>query len=273
MENRLQLYDVGKKVGKAPMYALYLCLQKEIGRQCLLQIANEVKGNVVVDRVAYILSEFARYAGELEEKYAENPKNAGKTLGYDLGFPELIDSFICQEQGGRRINVLAFRCVESVHDMIPIINITVKDRLRTDLRTSGWIMGKTLKMIDFAHSYGVTINSTRGNNILIEKDNHYSLIFDWSLAQIYLEEIPEDVRCRDISHAAQAAIKMLGGDWEKGFLPDDGEKAFPVYSEYLFRLAHGKESKAIRAHHGFYDIVDMFWKKEFYPFTTKPLNG
>lgn len=272
IRNGPQSYEVGKKVAKAKNYALYLCIQIETERQCLLQITNDAKDNAAVDRIAYILKEFNRYADELEEEYAKDSKNAGKVLNYNLGFPELMDSFICREQGGRRINILAFRCVESVHNMIPLINITAKDRLRIDLRTSGWIMGKTLKIIDFAHSAGIAVNLTKGNNILIEKDNHYVVIFDWALAQVYSEEIPEEVRRQDISQAAQAVITALGGDWEDGFLPNDGDEAFVVYTDYLLRLARGSESRAKRAHQGFYEIVDMFWKREFYPFTTKTLS-
>jgi hypothetical protein len=200
-------------------------------------------------------------------------KDQKSKLNYYLGFPELVDSFICNDQGGRRVNIFAFRSVKSVNNMIPLIFITHKYRLRIDLRTSGWIMGKALKIIDFAHSNGIAINATAGNNILIERDNHYVVIFDWTDAQMYPGEIPIEVRTNDISQAAKAVITVLGGDWKKGRIPNNGEKAFVQYTNFLLRLARGSESNAQRAHANFYEIIDAFWKRELYPFTTKPLKG
>lgn len=264
-------YRIGDKVAENSQYRLYLCTQAETERQCLLQIPTAIEFNGKLSRVAYILDELKQCAEKLETEYAENPENSGKVLNYALGFPELVDSFISREQGGRLINVFAFRSVENVQDIIPLINITAKDRLRVDLRTSVWIMGKTLKLLDFTHDAEIAVNSTRGNNILIEKDNRYVVIFDWIAAQTYSGMVPMEMRRQDISHAAQAVVIALGGDWKIGILPNDGEEAFSEYTAYLLRLARGSESKAQRAHQQFYEIVDKFWKREFYPFTTKPL--
>jgi hypothetical protein len=153
--------------------------------------------------------------------------------------------------------------------------ITKKYHQRVDLRTSVWIMGKTLKMIDFAHYLGVAVNATSGQDILIEfkEDKHYALLFNLTKAEIFPDEIPEEKRLGDISQAAQAVIEVLGGDWEKGFVPDDGEEAFLEYSGYLLQLTRGLGgSNAERAHQRFYEIADKFWPKGFYPFTTKPLK-
>lgn len=270
--NDLNLYRVGEKVAEAGGYKLFLCIQEETGRQCLLQIATLIGSNGELDRCAYILGELKRCSDETEEEYAKVKKDPKNKLNYYLGFPELVDSFICNNQGGRRVNIFAFRSVTNVSNMIPLTYITNKYRLRVDLRTSGWIMGKALKIIDFAHSNGIAVKSTAGNNILIEKDNHYVLIFDWTDAQMYPGEIPIDVRMNDISQAAKAVITVLGGDWKKGRVPNDGEKAFVHYTNFLLRLARGSESNAQRAHANLYEIVDAFWKREFYPFTTEHLN-
>ncbi len=270
--NNSKIYQVGEKVAEAGSYRLFLCIQEETGRQCLLQIATSIGNNSELDRGAYILGELKRCSDETEEEYAKVRKDPKSKLNYHVGFPELVDSFICNDQEGRRVNIFAFRSVTNVSNMIPLTYITEKYHLRIDLRTSGWIMGKALKIIDFAHSNGIAIKSTAGNNILIEKDNHYVLIFDWTDAQMYPGEILIDVRTNDISQAAKAVITVLGGDWKKGIVPNDGEDAYPQYVNFLLRLARGSESNAQRAHANFYEIVDVFWKREFYPFTTKPLN-
>ena len=264
-----------EQLANAPSYRLYVCNQQSTGRNCLLQIATDIKHNGSLDRMSYILKEFVGFAQELEEEYAKNPRNAGKELGYQYGFPELVDSFISSEQKNRRINILAFRCVADIEDMVALGMIGGKYCKRVDLRTSGWIMGKALKMIDFAHSNGVAVNATSERDIVVEfkKNKHYVVLFNWAEAEIFRDTVPEEKRLRDISQAAQSVIAVLGGDWKRNFLPDDGEKAFPKYSEYLLRLAQGLGGhNAERAHSRFYEIVDEFWPREFYPFTTKNLN-
>lgn len=272
MVSNSHVYEIIKKVADADNYRLYLCKQKETEHQCLLQIATQTEHNGKLDRSAYILQELLRRSDELEDEYASVKTDPNIMLNYCLGFPDLVDSFIPPNQGGRRANILAFRNVETVSSMVPLINITKKDRQRIDLRTSAWIIGKLLKLLVFAHGEGISVELITGKNILIEPDNHYVLIFDWSAARIHSDEVLFETRCREISQVAQAVVIAMGGDLKAGIFPDDGEEGFKLYTEHLLRLARGSESKAGRAHEEFYKLVDSFWKREFYPFTTKPLT-
>lgn len=271
IRNGPQLYHVGDKVADNDKYRLYLCIQEETGRQCLLQVATAVEHNGNLERATYILRELKRRSDELEAEYESVKKDPEMMLNYDLAFPELVDSFIYHEQGGRRINILAFRNVEDVSNMVPLINITSKDHLRIDLRTSAWIMGKLLKLLVFAHSEGISIDLVSGSNILIEPKEHYVLIFDWSDAQIYPGKIPMHIRNEEIAQAAQAVVIALGGDLETGAFPDDGKEAFKQYTDHLRRLAYRSEMNAGKAHGKFYELIDSLWKREYYPFTTKSL--
>lgn len=264
-------YQIGKQVGETGNYRLYLCLQNGKGRQCLLQVATSLEHNGGLQRSAYVLKELQRRAEELEEEYSKVKKDQKVLLNYGLGFPELVDSFISQEQGGRRINILAFRCVDEVSRMVPLINITEKDRLRVDLRTSAWIFGRTLKLLIFALNEGFTVDPTE-NNILIEPDQHYALIFDWTAAQAHSEMVAKEIQRQQISQLAQAVIKILGGDLKTGIFPDDGEDGFDQYTNYLLQLARGAENNAEGAYKKFYELIDSFWPRKFYPFTAKPLN-
>lgn len=264
-------YTVGERAGNASLYRLYLCAQEETNRQCLLQIAANASDNGALDRAAYILKELKKRSDELEEEYAQVKKNPDRFLNYDLGFPEIADSFICKEQGDRRINILAFRSVENPKDMVPLNIITDIYELRVDLRTSAWIMGKTLKMLDFAHSADISVNLMSSRNILVERNQHYVVIFDWSRAETHQGNIPREIWQKDISELARAIIRTLGGDFKKGSISYDGDESYEKYTEYLFDLADGREGDAKRAHKNFYELIDSFWKKEFYPFTTKPL--
>ncbi|OGI26166.1 MAG: hypothetical protein A3J76_01820 [Candidatus Moranbacteria bacterium RBG_13_45_13] len=272
IRNGEDVYFVGKQVADAGVYRLYLCIQGETERQCLLQIASAVENNSGLDRAAYILGELKQRSEEIEEEYGRVKKDPKDLLNYHLGFPELVDSFICHQQGGRRMNILAFRHVEDASRMIPLTNITFKDRLRVDLRTSVWIMGKLLKLFVFTHGEGFSVGLATGNNILIEPDQHYVLFFDWSGAKIHSSVLPVEIRRQEISQAAQAVITVLGGKPETGAIPDDGDEAFGRYADFLHRLARGSESNAERAHFQFYQLVDSLWKRGYYPFTTKPLS-
>lgn len=265
------LYQVGEKVAETDNYRLYLCKQNGV-RQCLLQIATSLEYNGGLDRAAYVLGELKRYADALEAEYASVKADPNSLLNYDLGFPELMDSFVCQEQGGRRINILAFRNVEDVSRLVPLVNITDKDRQRVDLRTSAWIMGKALKMFVLTNKEKISVGLTTGNNILVEPKEHYVVFFDWTASQTHSGGVPMEIRRQEISQAAQAVIVVLGGDFRTGIFPDDGDEAFGQYTDYLLRLARGSESRAQRAHTGFYKIVDSYWKREYYPFTTKSLK-
>lgn len=266
IENDSCLYRVGRQVAENSAYRLYLCQKEGEERQCLLQIAMEVEHNGALQRAAFILGELARRAGELEEEYATVKQDPKVFLNYELGFPELVDSFPCHEQGGRQINILAFRNVEDVSRMVPLVNISEKDRVRVDVKTSVWIAGKVLKMYDFATSEGFSVNLS-GNNILIEPDEHYVAIFDWTEAEIHSETVPAEVRRKQIAQAARAVITILGGDIKSGIFPGDEEGA-SQYTDYLLRLARGGESNTQRAHARFYEIVDLLWERKFHPFTT-----
>lgn len=266
-------YRAIKEVAKTRRYHLYLCVQEETGRQCLLQIATTAENNGELQRAAYILGELARHADKLEEEYKKVKTDPNVLLNYQLGFPELVDSFICHEQSGRQINILAFRNVEDASDMVPIANITAKDHLRIDLRTSAWIMGKALKLAGFAHAQGFSIGLATGTNILIDGERHYVVIFDFTQAQIFEKEVPEEIRRQEISEAARAVITVLDGEAETGLFPEDiVTEENMEYIRYLLKLARGNVGDAREAHKTFYEIVDRTWKREFYPFTAKPLE-
>lgn len=268
-----RLYRVGKAVAETGEYRLYLCQEKCTERGLLLQVASEAAYNGKLDRAAFVLKELALKAEEIEADYVRASGDPKKPINYHLGFPEMVDSFVCPEQGGRRINILAFRHVDDVTKMVPIVSITERDHLRVDLKTSAWIMGKVLKMLTFAHSEGVTVGQLGGNNILIELDQHYVVLFDWSLAQTYSGSIPDEVLRAEIAAAAESVIIVLGGDPETGEIPHDGGEDFKPYTEYLLRLGRGEEKDAKTAHQQFYRLITekLGWKG-FHPFTTRRLG-
>jgi hypothetical protein len=269
--NGASSYEVSKPVAEATSYRLYLCTEAETGQVHLLQIASELRENGGLDRAAYVLRELKRNADKLEGKYALVKAEADKPLSYDLLFPDLVDSFVCQEQGRRRINILAFRGVDDVTSMVPLSNLASRDRLRVDLRTSAWIMGRMLKLLTFVHSEGIAVRTMGGNNILIQPKRHFAVVFDWSSSRIHSEEVPREEREADIANAARAVIAALGGSLQPGAIPDADDES-RRYTDYLLRLAGSRESDAKRAHERFYKIVDSLWPRKYHPFTTLPIR-
>ena len=292
-------YEIVKQVADAEAYRLFLCEQHSDSSECLLQIAKKVADNGHLDRVAFLLSELKNAATEIDQDYAEKMQGEKHdSLNYDLGFPNLVESFSYLKKSQKhKVNILTFRCVELIKQMVPLGNITDKDGLRVDLRTSAWFLGKILKILGLVHALKISVNLMNDQNILIEPEHHYVLIFDWMSATIHPNQIPVNNRRQDIAGLARAVISVLGGDWRQSYIPDDKEEpftlyaanrfklnqkrkkldyrneAFNKYTDFLFRLAQGHESDANRAHDNFYCLIDQLWKREFYPFTTKPLGG
>ncbi len=188
-----------------------------------------------------------------------------------MGFPELIEGWACQEQGGRRINILAFRRIEDVTTVVPLHNITTRDHLRVDLRTSAWIMGKSLKLLVFAHDFDVSVGNVGTRDILIQPDEHYVVFFNWTGAKSHTGGVPSDVKRHDISQAAKAIITIIGGDFEKRAFPNFATERAREYIDFLMALANGKMSDAARVHSNFYELINSIWERKFYPFTSYKL--
>jgi hypothetical protein len=265
------VYEIGKLIAENTYFRLFSCKQRGTNKQCLLQIASERKHNGVMDRIALLLGEIRRQSDEIEIEYAKVKNDPKDQLNYYLGFTELVENFISTEQGNRTINILAFHNVEIVNNMVPIHYIIHKDQLRVDLRTSNWIMGKSLKLLVFLHSLDISINNLGIDNILIEPDQHYVVFFELSNAKMYNEELPKEQRREEISQLAQTIIHLIGGDHEKRSFPDDARRKFKEYTDFLLRLANGSHTDAETAQNEFYEIVDSLWKKEFYHFTCHSL--
>ncbi len=268
-------YQVGDIVAKTDVFNLYKCKKSDSDRELLFQIAATLAQNGLIYRSAFILAGFKRKAEILEEEYQKVINNPEKSLGFRFGFPELVESFMSPEQDNRRVNILGFQNVFEVGKMVPLINLTQKDQLRVDTKTSAWIMGKTLKMLDFVYEHNaVSVGGMGEENILIEPDMHYVVIFDFSRSTIFADRnVPRSVCQKEISEAAEAVLDALGRDPEDGSIPQDEsieEDCFNQYIALLQRFAAGDYSDAAQAHGVFYRFVEANWKG-FHPFTTYPL--
>lgn len=261
-------YQVGgKPVAKTDSYRVYVCEDAASGRRYLLQVATSVAGNGGLDRAQFLLKKLGSTAELFEQENAL--VNPGQLVSYDRLFPQLIESFIAEDQGGRRINILGFTEVDDPALLVPLSNLAVKDGLRVSLTSSAWVMGRLLKLLGFAHGEGIAVKALGGGNILLEPAQHFALVFDWSSATTY-REVPAKVRKDDIASAAKTVLASTGANIETGkSFPLDSE---PRYTDFLWRLARGREADALRAHKRFYELIDELWGREFRKFKTLPFQ-
>ena len=266
-------YVVGKALGETEDFRLYQC-SIPTGGVGILKIAASVANNGVLDREAFILQTLRDEAVRLEEEYAKVKTDPKRLLNYQIMFPNLVHSFISEDEGGRRINVVNFNHVgDDIGRLVPINHLVSRDHIRVDPRTSAWILGKLLKLLVFVHSQGMSTGQVTGENILIERNKHYVAFFDWSKATIHGDNTPSEIACEEISQVTKEVILALGGNPNTGVLPADVQDKDGRYAAYLYGLACGSESDASKAHEDFYEFIrtTLGWHG-YHPFTTYSLE-
>ncbi len=271
--SKLGQYPVGKPLGKPDhRFRLYECgLPDELNHTGILKIASEIENNGELDREALALQMMRKEAARLEGEYAKVKKKPEYMMNYQFFFPNLVDTFVCEEQGGRRVNILSFEEIANEReDLVPIAHIVSRDRVRVDPRTSGWILGKLLKLLVFTHPQGISGNLL-GSNILLNRQQHYVSVFDWTEALLGDAPVSEDVAREEISQVAREVTLVLGGDPETGEIPPDAQLEDGRYQEFLSRLVDGEESDAGEAHRQFYELIDELWPRGFHKWSTYSL--
>ena len=165
-------YQVGGPIGGTDEFSLYECVlpDKGIG---IFKISKAVEYNGCLDKEAYVLDLLRNEALRLKDEYARKV-TTDKVLNYQLFFPDLIESFICESQDNRRVNIVCMnKTANKLGELAPLSYFKIRMGERMDPRTSAWILGKLLKVLVFAHSQNISIGNLSGDNILINKKEHY----------------------------------------------------------------------------------------------------
>ena len=260
-------YSVEKRIGGTERYTTYLAHdENNLEMDYMLKIASEVGYNGVLDREAFLLKELRERALQLEVEYSR--VNPGAILNYQRGFPNLIETFVAREQGGRRVLILAFDTADQVGDLVSLSMIRERLQMRVDPKTSAWIMGKTLKILGLAHSENIQVGSVTGDDILIVREHHLVTLFDWSQAIRHPGKIPHAISRAEIASAARQVIIVLGGDPNTGIIPNDEQLQDDVYQKFLTGLVRGSYYDAHEAHSAFYQLVEAQWPRKFHPYTA-----
>ena len=262
------IYEIGDRIGGNDAFNLFECIlpDKRIG---ILKIARTLEQNGVLDKEAYILDLLRTEAKETEEEYALIKTDKNTKLNYQFCFPDLIESFISPEQDNRRVTIVCMsEIANKLGELVPLSNLKAKKNLRIDPRTSAWILGKLLKLLDFAHSQNISIGNLDDDNILIHPQNHYISIFDWSEAVLENGELDAKTVQNEIWNVTVAVIDAMNGDFDTMKFPEDEQLADGEYVKFLERLLNEEFATAKEAHAKFYECIWSIWPREYYDFTT-----
>lgn len=262
-------YLIGQTLASTNEYTLYVCVLPS-GRCGILKIAKAAKFNGSLDKEAFILKMMAAKASEVEA--AIDP--VSKPYNYQYFFPAVVESFICESQGNRRVNVLGFPDpVDEIGQLTPLSSLIEKERVRVDPRTAAWMVGKSFKVLSFAHGQGIVNNQVLASNILIEKEQHGVVFFNWSQVTMYPDGIvPQDIASREIALIACLGISLMGGNPNLGTIPDyyQDQLTDNRFMDLLRLLSWGKISDAGVAHAKFYKLIRELWPRYFHPYTAYP---
>jgi hypothetical protein len=266
------VYTAGGRIGGTKAFTMYECFPSNEERKCcILKIAADSKHNSSLDKEAYILKAMLDEAARLEEAFLEANPGTEMRMNYHFSFPNIIETFISSEQKSRRILVLSLDNIgNSLSDLVPLSHLEIKEHVRIDQRTSAWIMGKLLKTFVLTHGIGITNEMVCRDNILVNRNEHFVALFNWSNAKMQ-KQVEKQKGAHEIAQLAQAIILALGGNLETGAFYGDGQFD-PKYVKLLREFALGKRGDAHSAHGDFYILIDELWPREFHPFTTYPLG-
>lgn len=268
LEGVTHAYKVVRVLAVTKTYKLHFAQEVESGVWCVLQVASNRESNGGLERAAFVLDELAATSRRYDELYA--PEHEGKRLHYDRLFPKKVESFVSEEQGKRRVNVLSFSDVSDARKLAPLSYPITKDRVILDLKSGAWVMGRLLKLLDFTHPLGIAVRTLGPNNILLERDKHYAIVLDWTDAFMFQGVVSAETAAADISRAAEAVLESCG-------VPDQGAPPFALedgedrYLAMMRGFANGQIDNAYDAHSLFYTTCHEALGNGFHPFTVRPL--
>lgn len=265
-------YCVGKQLGETENYRLYKVSTDELETPFVLKVASDAALNGSLDREAFLLKQMREHALSLEKEFSR--KYPGKCLNYQLAFPHVIESFVVAEQGGRRVLVMEIEAVEALEMLVPLSMIRTCDRVRVDLKTAAWVLGKSLKILAFAHDYGISFGNISGDDIVVDREDHSVMFFDWSHATRVSGggELSKESVHQEMYMLAREIVLVLGGNPNTFTIPESIDDPDVRFQEFVLKLSRGKYASASLAHKDFYQMVEVMWGRKFHPYTSIPLS-
>lgn len=265
LTNKEITYEIGSLFFESELFRFYeVHCKKYKDKPMLLKIPKNKADNYFLEKEELLLTNMESQALLLDESQKEEKLS----LGYQICFPKVIDSFIASTEQDRFVLILSLEnFVDTLKDFFCVQKI-LDQKYRIDPKTSVWILGKTLKFMHFVHSQNIIISDLSIKNLFIDKKNHLIHILDWANSSMLPALNKKDV-ILEIKKLASIVVLLLGGNTSTGVIPDHEhlEENGILYRELLINLLKKNTFDASSAHKYFYENVEKIWKKEYYPFT------
>lgn len=218
---------------------------------------------------------------ELELVEKMRAERLQQRLHYDWLFPVVTESFCCMEQGGRQVNILEIPDA-SLDDMTSLAGIPNK-KMRLDLRSSAWIVGRMLKLQSLLCLAAVSA-SIGMSKFLIAPEHHRLVMLDWGDSAI-CKTVDWESSNLNVARAGIMGLRLIGAtstedEWQYPYALENASDE--IYIQCLrdmaalragYRGEYIWENRSMRtiAHFKFYETVDCLWGRKYHPFTTLPM--
>lgn len=245
-----------KPLARTPTSLLYP-VEMPTGQLGLFKLTTEVAHNELVRREFDLLQSLQRRAQEID---AELIADGGKPLLYGAQFPTPLESV---DAAGRFGMFLGFHPDIQHYSAFQPVGLLLREE-HVDLRTSVWILGKGLRLLDFAHRLNNTlVGFVDPTNILLETVHHGVFVLDWSRSKPF-----------SLLEARQEVIGLAQIVWWAAGGTTEAEP--PLAGEVLAAEGHAQnvaflrqliagELNAGEAHAALYRLADELWEREIIP--------
>ncbi len=239
---------------KSKAYRLYRASLPNEERMVFARVANQPSDNAAINREAELLRNLQSTSELIERAYFEQTKS-DRPLHYDWLFPQLEDSFICDDaQSKRQINLFSPRDA-SLDQFIPMAKL--RQICMIDAKTAAWIMGRFLKLQNFLEDActDVTYKFNPVQIILAPADHRMVCL---KCGEDSLTATAEEITRRNIQCAAKYMLEWLKTN------ETEGEEAFV---KLLTSFASEGRTSAENAHRELYSTIHELWGRKYHPFT------
>jgi hypothetical protein len=221
----------------------------------LVKIATTPSWNGALRREAEILRTLQNAAIQVDSVAVREGRHP---FNYGAQFPEVIEEV---DADGRLAMFLGYHpAIASYKQLFPLA-LALGDQ-RIDLKTSVWVLGKLLRLLDFIHRAGFSVGRVDASNVLIEKDLHGVVILDFSNAG---ENPNAAIRNAEVADAARMVWQATGGT-EEVDPPHDAEimgaAEHSEFVRYLQHIVRGETKGAGQEHATLYTLADGIWPLE-----------
>lgn len=226
------------------------------------------QGRLAVDRDQPATAE------ELEAIDRQREEILNCRLHYDWLMPVLIESFVCESQGRRQVNILSFAGIDA-GEFMPLSQIPEKGQ-RVDLKTSAWIIGRMLKLLGFVIQAQISV-SFKTEKFLIGPKEHHLVLLDWTNAREVFGDNREGVNL-NILRIGECGLNLIGANfdktgWQYNYPIEENEREYIAFLHRMATLSQNfyrSRRDALDVHRMFYNVVEQVWGKAYHPFTTFP---